>query len=149
MLQLKQNVQLLTKQPGHQDQLAPEKRTVLREHDSSASNGFRRRVGVVVLNDEETLLGKGVQDGAAVLLRVRPFELKPIIGPLPWICDFGTHRSLMRSNKPFPARTRRQILVERDEETNEPLFARHRTDQLATYATRHIDQIKITDHVKI
>ena len=62
MLQLKQKKQLLTKQP---DQLAPEKKTlVLREHDSSASNGFRR----VILNGEETLLGYGAQHGAAVVL---------------------------------------------------------------------------------
>ena len=62
VLQLKQKKQLLTKQP---DQLAPEKKTlVLREHDSSASNGFRR----VILNGEETLLGYGAQHGAAVVL---------------------------------------------------------------------------------
>ena len=52
---------------------------------------------------------------------------------------------LARSNKLFPARTRRQILVERDEETNEPLFARRRTDQLATYATWHVGQIEMPD----
>ena len=146
ILTLKQRVQLLTKQPGHQDQLAPEKQTlILNEEDSSASSGVRR----VVLDENETLLGYGIEDGATILLSVRPFDQRPIEGPPPWINDFGTHRSLTRRNIPMPARTRRQILVERDEETNQPLFARQKTDELSRLTIKNIGQIVMKDHMKI
>ena len=146
ILLLKQRVQLLTKQPGHQDQLAPEKQTlIVNEEDSSASSGVRR----VVLDENETLLGYGIEDGATILLSVRPFDQRPIEGPPPWINDFGTHRSLTRRNIPMPARTRRQILVERDEETNEPLFARQKTDELSRLTIKNIGQIVMKDHMKI
>ena len=146
ILLLKQRVQLLTKQPGHQDQLAPEKQTlIVNEEDSSASSGVRR----VVLDENETLLGYGIEDGATILLSVRPFDQRPIEGPPPWINDFGTHRSLTRRNIPMPARTRRQILVERDEETNQPLFARQKTDELSRLTIKNIGQIVMKDHMKI
>ena len=146
ILTLKQRVQLLTKQPGHQDQLAPEKQTlIVNEEDSSASSGARR----VVLDENETLLGYGIEDGATILLSVRPFDQRPIEGPPPWINDFGTHRSLTRRNIPMPARTRRQILVERDEETNQPLFARQKTDELSRLTIKNIGQIVMKDHMKI
>ncbi len=146
ILTLKQRVQLLTKQPGHQDQLAPEKQTlIVNEEDSSASSGVRR----VVLDENETLLGYGIEDGATILLSVRPFDQRPIEGPPPWINDFGTHRSLTRRNIPMPARTRRQILVERDEETNQPLFARQKTDELSRLTIKNIGQIVMKDHMKI
>ena len=146
ILTLKQRVQLLTKQPGHQDQLAPEKQTlIVNEEDSCASSGVRR----VVLDENETLLGYGIEDGATILLSVRPFDQRPIEGPPPWINDFGTHRSLTRRNIPMPARTRRQILVERDEETNQPLFARQKTDELSRLTIKNIGQIVMKDHMKI
>ena len=118
---------------------------IVNEEDSSASSGVRR----VVLDENETLLGYGIEDGATILLSVRPFDQRPIEGPPPWINDFGTHRSLTRRNIPMPARTRRQILVERDEETNQPLFARQKTDELSRLTIKNIGQIVMKDHMKI
>ena len=81
--------------------------------------------------------------------KYRNAQLKKLEGPPPWINDFGTHRSLTRRNIPMPARTRRQILVERDEETNQPLFARQKTDELSRLTIKNIGQIVMKDHMKI
>jgi|TARA_B100000482_G_scaffold104833_1_gene75631 hypothetical protein len=94
LVKLKRAVQALCRTRAGRTSLDPGRQVLSVKQEDEETGGLKR---VVLEDDETTLLGFDVPDGAIISLKVKAFEPKPVEDPPPWYNDFGREMSLTHS----------------------------------------------------